>query len=79
MKANGLHLSAVLEDLMAEEGISKNELARRLDVSKVNVRQFFRADWNPKVETLVRISEAIGHDFGDLVRHLSKKKGGGMK
>lgn len=48
-----------LLDLMAEAGINKAELAKRLGVSRSSVSQMFAADANPTVRQLARVYDAL--------------------
>jgi transcriptional regulator with XRE-family HTH domain len=47
--------------IMEEEGVSQAELARRLNVSRSAVNQFFQGEFLPSVTTMEKYLEALGH------------------
>ena len=49
----------VLLDLLRERGISKEQLAQQLGVSKSRVSQLFSAGANPTVKQLARVFDAL--------------------
>lgn len=54
---------------MQRHGISKAELARRLDVSSAYVTKIFRGDANFTLATMVRLARAVGGEFrSDIVK-----------
>jgi len=58
-----LDLQFAILDILRETGITKEELARRLDVSKARVSQLFAAGANPTVKQVARIFDALDHAF----------------
>lgn len=48
-----------VERMMEERGVTRAELARRLDASPAYVTQFFRALFNPTLLTLAKIALAL--------------------
>ena len=49
--------------LMSVKGISKAELAKKLDVSQARVTQCLRGDKNLQIETMVTIARAVGGEL----------------
>ena len=49
---------------LVENGMSKKELADRLQVSKSQVSQLLGGDANPTISTLVRVAEALNREVG---------------
>ena len=47
-----------LADLMDQSGVSRADLARRLGTSRAYVTKIFRGQFNPTVETLVKLALA---------------------
>ena len=53
-------LAVEVNDRLKELGISRTELASRLGVDKSAVTQMLSSSFNPKLSTLVKLSEALG-------------------
>jgi transcriptional regulator with XRE-family HTH domain len=49
-----------IERMMEEQGVTRAELARRLDASPAYVTQLLRAMFNPTLLTLARVADALG-------------------
>jgi DNA-binding XRE family transcriptional regulator len=49
-----------LDELRAEVGISKAELARVIGKEPSSIRRFFTADVNPELKTVAAIADALG-------------------
>lgn len=49
-----------VEDLMAQQGITRADLARRLGCSGANVTRLFRRSSNPTVKTMIDVASAVG-------------------
>lgn len=45
--------------LMEKRGMNQSDLARRLDTSRAYVTRLFRGNFNPTVETLVKVAMAL--------------------
>lgn len=58
-----LDLQFAILDILRQEGITKEELARRLDVSKARISQLFAAGANPTVKQVARIFDALDREF----------------
>ncbi len=58
--------------LMEQRDISKTELARRIGSSPAYVTKVLRGDTNFTVETMVRLSRAVG---GELCVHVGQQEG----
>lgn len=56
-----------LKNARVGAGITQAELAKRLGVTPQTVSQYERGRINPKFETLLKFSAALGIDFTDLV------------
>ncbi len=56
-------LAELITDKVAEEGISLSKLAQRADFAKSNLSYIVNKTGNPKIETLVKIAEAINMDM----------------
>jgi transcriptional regulator with XRE-family HTH domain len=48
--------------LMAQQGVSQSELARRLGVSRARVSQLMRHTSSPTLRTMVEVAAALGCD-----------------
>jgi transcriptional regulator with XRE-family HTH domain len=49
--------------LMADQGLSQSDLARRLDVSRARVSQLLQHRSSPTLRTMVHIANALGCDM----------------
>jgi transcriptional regulator with XRE-family HTH domain len=49
-----------IERMMEEQGVTRAELARRLNASPAYVTQLLRALFNPTLLTLTRVADALG-------------------
>jgi transcriptional regulator with XRE-family HTH domain len=49
--------------LLEQRGISQAELARRLDTSRAYITRIFRTDFNPTVETMLKLAIALDADL----------------
>ena len=56
-----------LKNARVSAGMTQAELAKRLGVTPQTVSQYERGRINPKFETLLKFSDALGIDFLDLV------------
>jgi transcriptional regulator with XRE-family HTH domain len=54
-----LALSEGVEDIMAQQGLTRSELARRLGTSPAYVTKLLRGTFNPTLETIARIAIAL--------------------
>jgi transcriptional regulator with XRE-family HTH domain len=54
----------LLQDLMAEQGISRAELSRRAGISKARISQLMKAGANPTLRNMARLFHALGADIG---------------
>ena len=65
--AFGISISFIVscEDAMKALGITKTELARRMGTSPAYVTKILRGDVNFTLETLIRITRALGQPIGD--------------
>jgi len=52
----------LLQDLMAEQGISRAELSRRAGISKARISQLMKAGANPTLRNLAKLFYALGAD-----------------
>lgn len=52
----------LLQDLMAEHGISRAELSRRAGISKARISQLMKAGANPTLRNLAKLFYALGAD-----------------
>lgn len=51
-----------LEELRAEAGISKAELARRIGKNPASIRRLLTAPANPELRTIVNLADALGYE-----------------
>lgn len=59
---------------LEENGISKNEFARILEVKSPTVRKFFKPDYDPKFSTLNKWATKLNCSVNDLIEEDSVKK-----
>ena len=67
MNVEARHL---VKDLRRETGASQAELARRLSTTQSAVARLEAGGSNPRIETLERVAEALGHELLLAVRPL---------
>ena len=60
--------SRKLVELMEERGVSATDLAKKVGVSDAAMSYFRQGLKQPSVETLVRISAALGCKVDDLIK-----------
>lgn len=63
-----------IKEILKERGIMQKELAERLGVSDVALRQSLKG--NPTISTLQKIAEALGVEFLELFASSSSSAGG---
>ncbi len=51
-----------IQALMRERGVTRDQLARRLNVSRGSIDRVFYSSGNVSIRTLARILFALGHD-----------------
>lgn len=61
-------------DLLRKQGLSKEELAKRLGVSKARVSQLFAAGANPTVKQIARIYDALDRQFVPTTCELGSRR-----
>lgn len=66
-----LDFTCDLEGLMKSKGISKSELARKIGSSPAYITKVLRGNANFTVESLVKLSRAVG---GELHLHVAEEK-----
>ena len=66
---NKLHIGHMVKSVFDESGLSVAEFARRIHCERTNVYKIFNRQ-SIDVETLVKISEALEHNFlEDVMKH----------
>jgi transcriptional regulator with XRE-family HTH domain len=53
----------LLQDVMAEKGVTRTELAKAAGISKARISQLFRAEANPTLRSLARLFHVLGEDL----------------
>ncbi len=56
MKIDNIRIKKVLR----EKGVSVSELARRIGTDRSNIYHYLRGDYDPKIEKVEQIAEALG-------------------
>ncbi len=56
-----------IREYRKKAGLTQEELARKLDITRSMIGQFERSDKPPKLETIARIANALGVDISDLL------------
>ena len=56
-----------LKDIMSEQYINQNELAKKSGISKATICRYLKAERMPTIKALVNISIALDCEIDDLV------------
>ena len=49
-----------IKKVLREKGVSVSELARRIGTDRSNIYHYLRGDYDPKIEKVEQIAEALG-------------------
>jgi transcriptional regulator with XRE-family HTH domain len=66
--AHKLELGGVIRRRRVDRGLSQRDLAQRAEVNQSNVSRFEAGTFEPRLNTLTAIAEALGCTAADLLR-----------
>ena len=64
-----------IKDVCKEKGVSINDLAERVDMSRVSISNMIAGRQNPPIDTLDKIADALGVETWTLLKSPSEIKG----
>ena len=67
------HLARLLREERERQGLSLNALAARAGISRQTVSFIEQEERNPTVDTLLRVTDALGVQLDDLLKKARKR------